>query len=438
MLTKTFAQTDIFKKRREKLNSLTEESVFIFFSGSEGHLSQFRANSHFVYLTGFEEPESWAVIRTGKNSHFSLFVRDKDPALELWDGERYGPSLAKQEYQADATYPLASLEAELKTLLRGCSRIFFSLGENQDRDKIVLAARTQAQQLDRRSGRPPSAVYDPNEVLASMRVIKDSHEIRWMKEVCELSAITHKDVMKSVRPGMNERQVQALLLYGFYDQLAFSEAYSSIVATGTNATTLHYRANNCTLNDGDLLLIDAGAEKNYYRADITRTYPVNGRFTSVQKEFYQAVLDVQKTLIAMVKPGFSLLELQEKAFTLITEKLVDLKILTGKVSDLIASNAYQKYYPHYIGHYLGLDVHDTGYSRNGNNPVPFEPGMVITVEPGIYIPANDTSVPKEFRGLGVRIEDDVLVTSKFSEVMTSLAPKEISELEEIIGTLGSN
>lgn len=435
MLTKTFAQTDIFKKRREHLSKVTEDSVFVFYSGSyEGYLSQFRANSHFVYLTGYEEAESWAVIRTGAKPQYTLFVREKDPVMEVWDGERFGPELAKKEFQADVTYPVSSLEKELKNLIRGASRIFFSLGENQDRDKLIISARAQAQQLDRRSGRPPSSIYDPNEILSSMRVIKDSHEIQWMKSVCELSAQTHKDVMKAVKPGMNEKQIQGKLINGFYEQLAFSEAYSSIVGTGANATILHYRANNCDLKDGDLLLIDAGAEKSYYRADITRTYPVNGKFTPAQKALYQAVLDVQKALITMVKPGFSLEELKEKAISLLTEKMVELGLLTGKVTDLIASNAYQKYYPHSVGHYLGMDVHDVGFSKSGNQPVPFEPGMIVTVEPGLYIPENDTSVPKEFRGLGVRIEDDVLVTAKGCEVLTASAPKEVAELESLIGS----
>lgn len=433
MLTKTFNDLTIFKSRRDRLNELAGEAVFILFSGEEGHLANFRAASHFVYLSGFEEPESCAVVRTGSNPSFHLFVRDKNPDIEIWDGERFGPEKAKTEFGADFVYSISDLLKCLPDIIRGCDKIYYQLGEDKEKDQLILEARYQAQQKDRRAGKTQTPIHDPNDCLAPMRVVKDKHEQEWMKHSCELSAQAHLEVMKNVKPGMNERQVLGHLLGSFYEQQAMREGYCSIIASGVNATTLHYRTNNRDMQDGDFLLIDAGAEKNYYTADITRTYPVNGKFTEAQKELYQSVLDVQKKLIQFVQPGFSLPELQDKACILLTERLVELGILSGSTAELVEEKKYQKYYPHGVGHFLGMDVHDVGFARKGEQPVPFEEGMVITVEPGLYIPVDDSEAPERFRGLGVRIEDDVLITSKEPLVMTASAPKEINDLEAIIG-----
>ena len=432
MLTKTFEDLSSFKKRRDQLNEVAPESVFILFSGEEGHLANFRANSHFVYLTGFEEPESVTVIRTGQNPSFTLFVRDKDPDIEVWDGERYGPTLAKSEFNADDCFSIAELEARLPELINGSCKIYHSLGEDPIKDEMILVGRTGAQQLNRRSGQSKIPIHDPNEILGPMRMVKDESEIQLMRESCELSARAHINVMKNVRPGMNERQALAHLLFSFYSEEAIREGYSSILASGANACTLHYRANNRLMEDGDFLLIDAGAEKSYYTADITRTYPINGKFTEAQGKLYSAVLDVQEALISMVRPGFSLPELQEKAIELLTEKMIELGLLSGSVNENIESKAYHKYYPHGVGHYLGMDVHDVGIARKGDTPVAFQAGTVITVEPGIYIPTDDNKAPAELRGLGVRIEDDVLVTSDKPEVLTALVPKGIKEIESLM------
>ncbi len=435
MIIKTFNSLDIFKKRREKLNSLAgPDCVFILFSGEEGHLAPFRTQSSFVYLTGFEEPEACAIIKTGKKPEFFLFVRDRDPALELWDGERFGPLGAKKDFGADQAFSLKELHNELPQLLRGQSSIFYSMGEYLENDKIVFSARKQAVALDRRSGKSLSSLCDPNQIISQMRVIKDSHEKAWMKDCCELSAKAHTYAMKSIQPGMTEKQIQGILIFSFMQQNATTEGYTSIVASGANATTLHYRANNRKTQKNELILIDAGAEKNYYKADITRTYPVDGKFTSFQHEFYQAVLEVQKDLIHKVIVGFSLPELQEEAIRQLTQVMIDLKLLKGKLKDLIKNKSYQKYYPHGVGHYLGLDVHDVGFSKKDDQPVPFQAGMVITVEPGIYVPLGDQEAPKEFRGLGVRIEDDIYITKTRPEILTALAPKEIKALEAVVGS----
>ncbi|MEM7645488.1 MAG: aminopeptidase P family protein, partial [Pseudomonadota bacterium] len=348
-------------------------------------------------------------------------------------GERFGPERATEEFLVDESFSVEELSEKLPHLIRGCEKIYFQMGQDSDCDQIVLQARKKAQQLDRRSGQALKPLFDPNAVLGQMRVIKDDHEINWMRESCELSAQSHQRVMRRTRPGLNERQLQGEFLYGIHDKMAMREGYSSIVASGENATILHYRANNKNLMDGEFLLIDAGGEKNYYTADITRTYPVNGIFTKTQKEFYEHVLRVQETLIQHVQPGFSITQLQEKACILLTEALIELGILSGKVSHLVEDKSYQKYYPHGIGHYLGMDVHDVGLLKQGDQPVALETGMVLTIEPGLYIPANDDKAPKELRGLGVRIEDDILVGKKDPENLTIKAPKSISDLEAIVG-----
>lgn len=433
MLFRTFEDLSVFVKRREQLGDVAGDAVFILFSGEEGHLTQFRPQSHFVYLTGFEEPQAVAVIRTGKKAQFSLFVREKNPNIEIWDGERFGPEKAQQLFGVDQCFEIGEFTEQLPYLLQEADKIYFSLGGEVAQDELVLQGRDQAQQLDRRSGQAKKPICDPNEVLASMRMVKDSLEIELLRESCRLSAEAHIHVMKNVKPNMNERQVLAHLLFSFYNQEASREGYSSIIASGANACTLHYRANCRQMQDGDFLLIDAGAEKSYFTADITRTYPVNGKFTEPQRKVYQAVLDVQKKLIELVREGFSLPQLHEKSVEWLTEKMVELNLLSGSVQENIENKRYHKYYPHGVGHYLGMDVHDVGVSKKNGQPVPFKAGTVITVEPGLYVPSDDMSAPEEFRGLGVRIEDDVLVTASEPEVLTALVPKEIEELEAIIG-----
>ena len=432
MLTKSFTNFSYFEKRREKLNELFPNSCFIFFSGKESHLSRFRAMSNFVYFSGFEEPEAAVVIRTGKEFKYSLFVREKDPSIEIWDGERFGVEKAQVEFNADETHSINELEDHLPKMMRNCEKVYYSLGDDIEYDDLVLSCRRMAQQLDRRSGQPMSSIEDPRFVTNQLRVIKDDLEIHCMQEACELSSRAHITVMKSVNPGMNERQVQGILLKEFYNELADQEGYSSIIASGANACTLHYRANNREMEDGDFLLIDAGAEKKYYTADITRTYPINGKFTQAQKDIYQAVLETQEKLIASAKPGYSLPELHEQSCELLTQNMIDLGLLIGSVEDRIKDNSYKKYYPHGVGHYLGMDVHDVGLSRKDDKPVPFEAGMTHTIEPGIYVPLDDMEAPQELRGLGVRIEDDILITSSGNEVMTKLTPKTVSDLESTI------
>ena len=298
MLTKTFKDVSLFHQRQEKLNqTCPPHSVIILFSGQEAPLLRFRASSSFVYLTGFEEPEAAVVIRTGdQKPHTSLFVRSKDPEKETWDGERFGPEGAQAQFAVDEAFSINEFEDKLPSLLEGVENIFFEWGEDPKQDEWVLKARRQAQQKAGRSGRHQAAIRDPNEVIAPLRMVKSPQEIQWMREVCDLSAQAHVEVMKQVKPGQNEGQAFSHLLFWFHQQQAQGEAYSSIVASGPNACTLHYRANNRDMEAGDLLLLDAGAEKKYLSADITRTYPVTGKFSPAQKELYEGVLEVQKKI----------------------------------------------------------------------------------------------------------------------------------------------
>lgn len=431
MQNRTYKDLSEFKKRRERIAQKYAGSAIVLFSGNEGHWERFRAQSNFVYLTGFEEPDSVLVFLPGQKNPYKLFVRPRDPAKEIWDGYRYGLEGAKSVFGADESFDVSQFYQELPKLLANVDRIYVSL-EGGERDLQMIRSLQQHVMTLGRTGRGQIPIHDPKEILGEMRVIKSAQEIEWLKESCKISGIAHRNVMAQTRPGMNEREIQALLFKEFYMQQAMREGYFSIIAAGANATILHYRDNNCDSKDGDLVLIDAGAEKNYYTADITRAYPMNGKFSVAQRDVYSRVLKVQKNICAMVKPGLPYESLQEEARKQLTQELIDMKLLTGTVEENISSGAYRKYYPHNIGHYLGMDVHDIGLYRVNNQSRPLEAGMTLTVEPGIYIPADDDVAPKEYRGIGVRIEDDVLVTPSGHEVMTSLAPKEIDEIESVM------
>lgn len=435
MKNRTFHNLEEFKKRRAEFANKAPNSALILFSGEESGWERFRAHSDFVYMTGFEEPDSICVFLPNGKNPFCLFVRPKDPSKEIWDGFRYGLEGAKSVFGADEAYDIKDFAKTLPSLLLGTEKVFFQL-QGTEADWTVLRGIREYITTLGRSGRGMLPVHDPKEVIGEMRIIKSKQEIEWHREACRISAESHREVMKQVRPGMNEKEIQAILFNEFYKRQAHREGYFSIIAAGANATILHYRDNNSASKDGDLLLIDAGAEKNYFTGDITRTYPLNGKYTPAQRDVYSRVLKVQKHLISMVKPGVRYEDLQETARKQLTQELIEMGFLKGTVDQNIQSKAYTKYYPHNIGHLLGMDVHDVGlYKINGQSRL-LEEGMVITVEPGLYIPVDDESVPKEYRGIGVRIEDDVLVTATGHEVMTSAAPKEISEIEDIISKKG--
>lgn len=404
---------------------------------------KFRQDSNFYYLTGFQEPDSIAVFRNIKGKReFILFVRPKDIEKEIWTGYRCGVDKAVTQYGADRAYPIAEFDTQMAKLFQGADRIYYgffrTLHTNgvEYLDEKVLRLIDGYRQSMGRSGRGMLPIHDVAEVLGEMRLYKSPDEIDRMRKAAEISAKAHCEAMARCRPGIYENQIEALIEYVFRDEGSERYGYPSIIASGTNATILHYVENNKRLEDGELLLIDAGAELDYYTADITRTFPVNGVMSQAQQEIYDIVLQVQKECVAMARPGVTLASIHNFAVESLTDAMLRLKFLSGDRKKLIEMLAYKRYYPHGTGHLLGMDVHDAGLYQIDGQPRKLEPGMAFTVEPGFYVLRDDTQVPGQYRGIGVRIEDDVLITPEGCEVLTSAVPKEISEMKGLIGTKG--
>lgn len=397
----------------------------------------YRQDSNLFYLTGFEEPETILVFRPGRSPETVLFVRPKDLVRETWDGFRYGPEAAKREFGVDQAFLLAEFDSKINDLLKGSTQIYHRPGVDADLDHKMIGILNSLRLSQGRTGKGNLPLFDAAELIGEMRVKKSEIEMKALRRACEISGQGHRLAMQMTKPGLNERQLHGILVGYFMAQGAAREGYGSIVAGGANATTLHYVFNDQPLKDGDLLLIDAGAELDYYTGDITRTYPVSGKFSEPQKLIYSKLLGLQKQLITMVKPGMTLKALQDFTVDYLTDMMIDLKCIRTTRSQAIETLAFKKYYPHGVGHMLGMDVHDAGILMVNDQPRALEPGMVFTVEPGIYIPADDADAPEQFRGIGIRIEDNVMVTEKAAEVLTSGAPKEIADLESLIGTGGS-
>ena len=392
----------------------------------------YRPDSNLYYLTGFEEAESIFIILPGRSPQTVLFVRKKNVERETWDGFRFGTELAKNEFGVDAVFPIDEFAKHAIPLLKDYEDIYYRMYKNEWADQIFKKLLKDLKMTYGRSGYGLLTVKDADTFLGEFRLRKDNYDLLNLRKACEISAKAQVVAMKLARPGINEKQIEGLIISEFYKQGAIREGYGAIVASGKSATTLHYRFNDQVCKDGDLLLIDAGAEYNYYTGDITRTFPVNGRFTAPQKKVYDAVLNVQKKVIEAIKPGIFFKDLQEMGVLLLTEAMFELGLLTGQKEDVIKSLEYKKYYPHGIGHWLGMDVHDAGLYMKKGKAQPIEAGMCFTVEPGLYIPADDNSAPAELRGIGVRIEDNILVTEMGCEVLTSLVPKEVEEIEQIM------
>ncbi len=429
---------NIFKDRRRRLGDKMVGSALIVASTPEYDRNAdtshtYRADSNMVYLTGFEEPGSILLFRPGQTPETILFVRPRDVERETWDGFRYGPELTVQHFQVDAAYPIEDFPKIAPNLLVGMEKLFYRLYKNPAVDDLVKNVLQDQVRVQGRTGFGLLPIYDANTIIGELRVIKSEYEITLLREACEISAQAHMAAMRATRPGVTERQLEGILFQQFYSRGAARVGYNSIVATGNNATTLHYVFNDQVCKDGDLLLIDAGAEHSYYTGDITRTYPVNGRFTEPQRRVYEGVLKVQKTIIESLKPGIPFRSLHDMARDLLTDLMLELGLFVGRKEDIIATNAYRNYYPHGVGHWLGMDVHDAGLYITGGKQRPIEANMCFTIEPGLYIPANDTAAPTELRGIGVRIEDDIRITETGCEVLTSAVPKEIKDIESIVG-----
>jgi Xaa-Pro aminopeptidase len=391
---------------------------------------RFRQHSDLVYLTGFLEPDTTLILRPGAEAdRIVMFVRPRDPELETWDGRRAGLEGAKQDFGAEAAFASADLPARLWELIANTDELHYSLGLDPDMDHLIGAALVKLRKLEKRGKRPPRAVVDPRAALHELRLRKRPEELAALRKAATISSDAHVLAMGLGRPGIFEHEVEALINYTFRNRGGAGPGYSTIVGAGENATILHYTANRCAIAEGDLVLVDAGCEYDHYTADITRTWPASGRFTPAQRQVYDAVLATQKSAIAMAKPGVTIDDIHHHCVNHLTEAMLSLGLLSGTAAERITDQTYRKYYMHGTSHWLGLDVHDVGaYTREGK-PRPLEPGMVITVEPGLYIALDDTTAPAALRGIGVRIEDDVVITPDGHEVLTAACPKEVEDLE---------
>lgn len=397
----------------------------------------YRPDSYFQYLTGFNEPEAALVIvATAANTNDAaaqtiLFCREKHAEREIWDGFRYGPEAARDAFAVDAAQAIDSFDTQLAELLADQPALWFSLGHDAEWDARIVKALNAVRAQTRAGKRAPAVLRDVRVELDAMRLIKDAAEVALMRRAGEISAAAHCRAMRFTRPGRFEHEVEAELLHEFRRQGCEAPAYTSIVAGGANACVLHYVGNDQPLRDGDLLLIDAAGELSGYASDITRTFPVNGRFSPAQRDIYQLVLDAQLAALAAVRPGVGFLAPHEAALRVLAQGLLDLHLLAGSLDEVLTTESYKKFFMHRTSHWLGKDVHDAGEYRVGEQWTPLQAGMALTIEPGCYIrPADD--VPEIFWHIGVRIEDDVVVTADGCEILTGVVPKTIAEVEALM------
>ncbi|MFI4937088.1 MAG: Xaa-Pro aminopeptidase [Candidatus Berkiellales bacterium] len=427
-----------FQARRQKVfEQMTDNSMAVLFAAPMQYRNSdteqpYRQDSHFYYLTGFDESAAIAVLlKKGAQCRFILFCQDKDPTAEMWTGSRVGVNGAK-EYGADLAYPIGETPKRFPELLLDIENLYYLVNAAPHLDQKLFSWLKNVPKKSRSSSNTPHKFIDLSAILNEMRLIKSTEEITLMRRAAEISVSAHIAAMQNCKPGMNEYNLEAILLHEFYRMGSRHVAYSSIVAAGNNACTLHYTRNQDLLKDKQLVLIDAGAEFENYAADITRTFPINGKFTSDQQAIYELVLASQTAAIDLVAPGVKWEEIQQKIIQVLVAGLIDLKILKGNLQDLIDQKAYEPFYMHNSGHWLGMDVHDVGDYKVKGQSRPLVPGMVFTIEPGLYFAENNAHVPEKWRGIGVRIEDDILTTSTGKEVLTNHAPKKVNAIEELM------
>lgn len=432
----------MFKRRREAFMKAMGPGVAVIPSAPSAHRTAdqdfgYRQDSDFYYLTGFKEPESVLVLVPQHPEHqVILFVRPRDKEREIWDGRRAGTEGAMREYGADAAYTIDQLETVLPQYLDNQSTLYFRIGRAPQWDERILGL-VQSYRTKARSGvTGPTTIVDPAALLHEMRLFKSPEEADLMRRSGAIAAEAHVRAMQATRPGMMEYEVQAELEYVFKRRGAMGPAYGSIVGGGDNACILHYGENDARLEDGDLLLIDAGAEYEFYASDITRTFPVNGRFSPAQRAVYEVVLEAQLEAIRLCRPGVSFMAVHERAVEVLTAGLVKIGLLKGDVAELVKTEAYKPFYMHKTGHWLGIDVHDVGSYKVDGAWRTFEPGMVTTVEPGLYIARGTEGVDPRYWGIGIRIEDDILITADGCEVLTAGVPKAVDEIERLMAESG--
>ena len=426
-----------YQRRREqvleKLEACGETAIAVIPSAHLATRSNdteypFRQNSDFFYLTGFNEPDAVLVLAPHAELPVQLYCQPKDPQQEVWHGRRLGVARAVEALGVDVAHAIDDLDEHLWQLLDGTHTVYCDQS-NQDFFQQLLGLAAELRNSGKRGVQPPQRWQDVSPWLHSMRLVKSAAELEVMRKAANISVDAHKRAMQFVAPGRFEYQVAAELHHAFAMQGAAAPAYGTICGGGENACILHYTENNAVLNDGDLILIDAGAEYQGYAADITRTFPVNGRFSEPQKQLYEVVLQAQLASLESIKPGATLQQIQDIAAQALTEGLIELGILRGSVQDNMEQATYRRYFIHGLGHWLGLDVHDVGDVRRGDKSTPFKPGMVLTVEPGLYIPADAEEVDAKWRGMGIRIEDDVVVTETGHDNLTAAVPKTVTEIE---------
>jgi len=426
------------RRRKKLMDMMGDESVAIIptapvYIRNRDVEFPFRPDSDFYYLTGYQEPEAVAVLIPDRHhGEYVLFCRENDPVMETWNGRRAGLDGAVERYGADDAFPIGDLDEILPGLLEDRQRIFYTMGNNSTFDQRVLGWVNQVRKRARTGVSAPDEFISLNHLLHEMRLYKSRAEIAAMRKAAKISAAAHKRAMLTCRPGMMEYQIEAELKYTFMKLGARESAYPPIVGGGANSCILHYTENNQVLNDGDMLLIDAGSEYNGYASDISRTFPVNGKFTPAQREAYELVLEAQAAAIRKIKPGNHWNEPHEAAIEVLTEGMAELGILKGKSRQLIKDQAYTKYYMHRTGHWLGMDVHDVGDYKVEGEWRTFESGMVMTVEPGIYLPAGSKGLAKKWWNIGIRIEDDVLVTESGHDILSKDAPKSVEDIESLM------
>lgn len=391
----------------------------------------YRYDSYFYYLTGFREPGAVLVVIAGERPRSILFCREKDPEREIWDGFRYGPEAARAAFGFDEALPIGTLDARMPELLADQPSVYFHLGTDAAWDARVLRWLNDVRARARAGVVAPPTISDVHVLLDEMRLVKDAQELAVMRRAADISAAAHRRAMLGARPGLAEYSIEAEITHEFRRNGAQAHAYTPIVASGANACVLHYVENADVLREGELLLIDAGCELDGYASDITRTFPVNGKFTKPQRAVYELVLAAQTAAIAEVKPGRPWSAPHDAAVRVLAQGFLDLKLLQGSLSEVIEQETYKKFYMHRTGHWLGLDVHDAGDYKQDGDWRPLAPGMVLTVEPGCYIrPGAD--VPEAYAGIGVRIEDDALVTPEGCDILTANAPKSVGDIEALM------
>ena len=432
------SKTEFARRRKNLMGMMDKHTIAIIPGAREVTRSRdteypFRQNSDLFYLTGFEEPDAVLVLVPGRRQgQVVLFCRERDPDMELWNGYRLGPEGAVAYLGVDDAFPIDDLDEILPGLIEGTQRIYYSMGHDDVFDQRVMGWVNQIRKLVRTGAAPPADFTDLAFLLHEQRLIKSAAEVRVMRKAGEISAAAHVRAMQECQPGRYEYHLEAAIQHTFAEHGARFPAYNSIVGSGANACVLHYTENASKMRAGDLVLIDAGCEYQGYAADITRTFPVSGQFSTEQRAIYDVVLEAQRAAIAKVRPGNTWNQPHDATVRVITRGLIKLDLLRGKERELIKAEAYREFYMHRAGHWLGLDVHDVGEYRVDGRWRQLEPGMVLTIEPGIYIAADNTKVPKRWRGIGVRIEDDVVVTEQGCDVLTGDVPKRADEIEALM------